>query len=250
MRRAWKAIVRQFKTLELLPEYFLSVKAEAWDLAWGPGLIAIVFCLWWYQRTTPMPSLNIALFLGAALVLAGYYLWRADHILLVPKITLRFEDRTPFVQMTAVKDPEVTMRKYFRVFPDCSTAVESQGYLLAVFREVKGHWQPTLFDEPVSLTWADGRTGPIKIEPEIGPYLNVFYVETYEKQIVPCLAQPTLRTSAVFLERLEQPRATFRFDIKVTNGNRISLRVTMDERLSYWDRPLIEVLPDDGKSSN
>lgn len=120
---------------------------------------------------------------------------------------------------------------------------------MAVFREVDGTWQTTLFDEPLPLTWADGRTGPINIESGIGPYLKVFYVENYEKQIVPCIVRPTLRTGAVFSERLEEPRTTFRFDIKVTNGNRISLKVKMDERSSYWDRPFIEVLPDDGEAN-
>src|SRR5882762_7998254 len=103
MRRIWKAIVQQFKTLELLKDYFLSVKAQAWNLAWGPGLIAISFCLWWAQRPTPMPNLNVALFLGGALVLAGYYLWRADHVRLIPKIQL-----TEFVlKPTTTDQPDI-----------------------------------------------------------------------------------------------------------------------------------------------
>jgi hypothetical protein len=247
MRRIWDAIVRQFQTLDLLTEYFLSVKAEAWNLAWGPGLIAIAFCLWWFQRTTPMPSVDIALFLGGSLVLAGYYLWRADHLHLIQKITLRFENREPFTQMTPIVSPDLILRKYFRFFPECSSPVANcAAYLLAVFREIDGQWKPTPFNEAVLLKWADGRVGQITVEPGIGPYLELFYVDSFEKEIVPCTAHPMLRTSTMFRERAEE-RVTFRFDVKVTNGAPISLKVKMDERPSYWDRPLIELLANDEK---
>jgi hypothetical protein len=231
----------------LFPEYLKAIIGH-WNEIFFLSIPTLPFVAWWYLGDPPI-WIRVAVFLWV-LVIAGYYAWRRDHLILMPKITLRFENRTPFVQMTSVANPEVTLRQYFRLFPDCLSPVESEGYLLRVFRQVDGRWEPTPFNEAVPLTWADGRSGPIKVEPEIGPYLNVFYVETFEKQIVPCLAQPTLRTSIVFRERLKEPRATFRFDIKVTNGTRISLKVKMDERSSHWDRPLVELLPDENNDSN
>lgn len=180
----WEFAKQRFRTLELFPDYLKSIIAH-WNEIFFLSIPALPFVLWWYLGEPPM-WIRVVVFVWV-LVIAGYYAWRADHLIVMPKITLRFEHRAPFVQMTAMKDPEVTMRQYFRVLPQCSTAVESQGYLLAVFREIKGKWHPTMFDEPVPLTWADGRTGPIKVEPEIGPYLNVFYVETYRKADSPLL---------------------------------------------------------------
>jgi hypothetical protein len=249
MSRLWRAVVRQFKTFDLLPEYFFSVKAEAWNLAWGPGFIAVIFCLWWFERATPMPTLNVALFLGAALVLAGYYLWRADHLRLVPKITLRFANEPPFVQTTPAATPgsEIILSRYWRVFPDCSAPVENcTGYLLKVFKEVDGRWEPTAFDEAVPLMWANRNfAGPTTIEPKIGPYLDVFYVDSLNKEIIPCTAIRLHRAALVFREY-----ATFRLDVHVTNSAPISLKVRMDARSAHWDRPLVELLPFDENNSN
>jgi hypothetical protein len=193
--------------------------------------------------------IRVAVFLWV-LVIAGYYAWRADHLILMPKITLRFENRMPFKQPSPMEGI-VGVKMFFRVFPDCSSPVPNcTGHLLAVYREIDGHWKPTLFNEAVLLTWADGRVGPITIEPRIGPYLNVFCTDSDEKEIMPCLAHPMLRTSAMFRKRSEEKHMTFRFDIQVTNGAPISLKVRMDDRPPYWDRPLIEVLPYDENSSN
>jgi hypothetical protein len=98
------------------------------------------------------------------------------------------------------------------------------------------------------LTWANGSAGPITVEPGIGPYLNIFCGDSVEKEIIPCVATPTLRTSATFREDVE--RATFRFDIKITNGAPISLKVKMDEVASHWDRPSVELLSKDENNSN
>jgi hypothetical protein len=237
--RVWKWLVDWVKALDLLPAYFRAASENFLNVIFGPGVLAILYCVW---ALIAMPPLAVTLmFLVGAILVASYYLWRADHLQLVPKVTLRFENRVPFKQPAPMEDA-IGVKMYFRVFPDSLIPVPGcAGYLLAVYREIDGNWRPTLFDEPVALIWADGRSGPITVEPEIGPYLNIFYVDSTKKESVPCLTSPTLRTSAVFREQGE--RGTFRFDIKITNGERITLKVKMDERTSYWDRPLVELLP-------
>jgi len=247
MRNLGRWLTAQFKTLDLLPEYFQSAKQEWWRILWGESLVAIAFVLW--VLLAPMPIWAIICFLLAAFAMASYYIWRADHIRLIPTIRLRFEYREPFVQMTPATSPgrDIVLARYWRVFPDCSTRIENcTGYLLGVFKEVNGHWEPTAFDEAVPLIWANRNyAGPLTIEPNIGPYLDVFYTDSVNKEIIPCTGIKMHRASLVFKER-----ATFRLDIQITNSAPISLKVRMDDRPSYWDRPLVDLLPYEKSNSN
>jgi hypothetical protein len=175
--RAW--LLERAGFYRELPDYVRGLKKTAiQEILYGESVIAIAFAVYTYVYSISMAEVLIAL--AASFVLAGYHIWRADHLLLIPKITLRFENRDPFVQIDQGDSPEVMLKKYFRLFPECSTAVaDCQGYLLAVFKEVKGRWEPTAFNEAVPLTWADDRTGAITIEPGIGPYLRIFYVDHF-----------------------------------------------------------------------
>jgi hypothetical protein len=72
---------------KLLWEYWLAVKEEAWATAWGAGLtgtpIAII-------TLYLVPSWKALGWIAAwCLFVAGYYVWRADHIRLQQKLEVR-----------------------------------------------------------------------------------------------------------------------------------------------------------------
>jgi len=170
-RQALEWFERHAKTFDLFPEYTKAVY-HRWNDYFFEALLLAPIVLWWMLGSPPMWLVAWAFVI--ALVVAGYYTWRADHLQLIPKVTLHFEHRDPFKQTTPLENV-VGVKVYFRVFPKCSTPVPNcTGYLLKIFRERDGRWISTPFNEAVLLTWADGRTGPITVEPGIGPLLECF----------------------------------------------------------------------------
>src|SRR4051812_21811022 len=80
-------VKRRFHTFDLLSDYFLSVKQTAWDLLWGASIPSVAYCAWWFVETPPA-RITFAYFL-CLFFISGYYLWRADHIRLTPRIGVR-----------------------------------------------------------------------------------------------------------------------------------------------------------------
>jgi hypothetical protein len=70
--------------------------------------------------------------------------------------------------------------------------------------------------------WANrgGFAGPLEVQPRVGPFVDVLYVEDGNDQIVPCVAALPLRAEGAF-HRL----GTYRLDVQVTNSDPIALRV-------------------------
>ena len=86
--RLW--VGRRFSTFDLLFDYGKAVQASFLDVLWGVGVGAtvpyIVFGLYSLFKT-PTPLVNWLAIVGA-LFLAGYYLWRADHLRLTPQLEI------------------------------------------------------------------------------------------------------------------------------------------------------------------
>jgi hypothetical protein len=242
--------VARIRTFDLLPDYLRTV-LKLWNDVFWASLPTFPFVLWWMFDSPPM-WIVVGIFIWVFIV-AGYYAWREDHLRLVPKITLMFENREPFVQTTPTQlggfiGPRPASgpdRVYIRVFPQCSTRVRAcEPYLLAIYREEDGIWTPTPMNEPCLLTWANRpQTRQLDVEPGIGPYVDVCYIEQGNDQINPCIpnAVRPLRTQNAF-----QRLATYRFDVQVTNGDPISLRVRPGKQ---WNRPEVEIVIS-GNSSN
>jgi hypothetical protein len=247
---AWATV--RAATLDLLSTYFAEIRKRWVDIFWGASLPFLALVLWWCLGQPPM-WLTITVIAWGFLI-AGYYAWREDHLRLIPTIRLTFENREPFVQTTPTQirghplappgsGPD---RVYIRVFPQCSTRVrDCTPYLLAIYREENGAWVPTPMNEPCLLTWAN--RPPVErldIEPGIGPYVDVCYIEQGSDQINPCMLVRPARTLNAF-HRL----STYRFDVKVTNGDPIHLCVRGMRAGQRWDRPEVEIV-DPANSSN
>ena len=84
---------RRFKELDLLEQYF-PLLFTRWQAAlWGGSVLAVAFGWRFITSDWPYPVKLTACIV--ALFFAGYYVWRADHVRLIPKLRIvgtRFQD--------------------------------------------------------------------------------------------------------------------------------------------------------------
>jgi hypothetical protein len=69
---------------KLLWEYWLAVKEHAWETFWGAGVVGIAFTIYTIYYAPARTYIPWAVVW--AILVAGYYVWRADHVRLQQKI--------------------------------------------------------------------------------------------------------------------------------------------------------------------
>ncbi len=84
MWRFFKWLNKRFGTFDLLPEYFTAAGQQIQNVLWGALLPFLVWGIWFIVGTPPVWINWTAVLL--ALFIAGYYVWRADHIRLEKKL--------------------------------------------------------------------------------------------------------------------------------------------------------------------
>jgi hypothetical protein len=202
---------------KLLWDYWLAFKSTAWELFYGATLIGIPFAV--YTLLYAPSKVLLLSYLLLVVFVAGYYLWRADHIRLMPKL----EARDFKVVRTPTTDANET-RVYVQVLPKCLTEApvsKCKGRLLRVYKcedETK-QWELTAMDEPVDLEWSIHGFNELTIQRGSEPRLNVCFIalSMYRKrlrQIVPTISPNLLRWVDVF-----DCDGIFKFDIKITAEN-------------------------------
>lgn len=82
MRRLLRSINKRLGTFDLLPEYFTAAASQMQNILWGALLPFVAWGIWFVVGNPP--TWVNATALGVALFLAGYYVWRADHLRLQP----------------------------------------------------------------------------------------------------------------------------------------------------------------------
>src|SRR5208282_540459 len=85
-RQAKEWIERHAKTFDLFPEYAKAVY-HRWNDYFFETLLLAPIVLWWMLGSPPVWLVAWAFVI--ALVVAGYYTWRADHLRLTPLLALR-----------------------------------------------------------------------------------------------------------------------------------------------------------------
>lgn len=183
----------------------------------------------------------IVLWLVLVMFVAGYQIWRADHIRLIPKLELS-DCR---VISTPTNDPE-EQRVYGQILVKCSSDAplnNCRGQILRVMRWSGNEWIPTVVDESLDLLWSTIDRPSRTIEPGADQQLCLFFVSNLHQWISPWVETIQLRMREMFQQA--NPADIFRFDIQVTAAEcppkRKSIRIQMGQQ---WNAPLVE--PIDG----
>jgi hypothetical protein len=233
---------RWFKTFDLLPGYFKAVYVQWHEVLWGATVPAVIFFLWWSIGLPPTKA--VVGWFVCALFLAGYYLWRADHVRLMPKFAVRGVKYQPTPTMNPKTGQHTGTSVYVQLLLKCLTEASVEdcaGHLKAIHRwsEEKQKWEETDLNESVRLGWSHGdeRHSPITLEPDIERRLNVFFVHSSQNLIVPIVYPLPLRWESVF-----NVDDTFRFDITVRGKDCGPVNLFMHVKCGdTWDKPLTEL---------
>jgi hypothetical protein len=202
---------------KLLWDYWLAFKVTVWEMLWGATAIGIPFAIYAYFRG---PSK--VLFLSCLVLVvftSGYYLWRADHVRLIPKFEVK-----DFVVVQTPTSLQSEQRVYVQIRPRCLTDTpisNCEGRLLRVLKRANAteEWSPTAMDEPINMEWSIHGCRPVTMYPGAEPRINVCYValstqRTRLRQIVPTVCVSLFRCESVF-----DSDGEFRFDIRITAEN-------------------------------
>ncbi len=224
----------RFYTYDLVGDYFIAVKSTGWDLLWGASIPSIAYCLWWFKSVPPWWVTMI--FLLALVFVSGYYLWRADHVRLMPQ----FAVKSAVIQPTETESPEV-MNMFIQIIPECLTEApvyECRGRLLRVCRRFtdNSEWAITPMDAPLFLGWDYYGHGPFTLEPGINQRLNVCWWRSDQKFIIPSVEPLPSKFRVVF-----SSGDTYKFDIRITakDCSPVDISVTVNLGLRKWDDPIV-----------
>ena len=169
-------------------DYLAAVKEHAWEVMWGAGVIGTVFTI---ATLVWSPSWRAFGYIIALVVfVAGYQLWRAYHVRLVPKL----EIGDVHVEWSGTGVPG-KKRIFVQVLVKCATegpVANCTGQILKVTKLVKssnGHndeWEPTKIRETNDLLWSFKDKPIITVEDGAQRRLNVFLVENNSREFVTC----------------------------------------------------------------
>lgn len=188
--RIGHAIKNKLGTLRELPDYFAAVRIEWVNVAWGVGVPAVAFILLWSLDVIESPK-TIAYFFVWALFMAGYYLWRANYVRLLPKFEIRRYRIQPSPNRPTGRSVWVQLEL------ECMTDAiieECQGWLLDIrhrYPENSGigddEWEETAINEPLALGWSISDSyDPVTLYPGVPKRLNVFsFYSELPSQTVP-----------------------------------------------------------------
>lgn len=232
--------MRKFRDFDLLPEYFRAIAGQFQRILWGPALIAVVFVI--ASLLGALPKWIAIIYLVAVMFVAGYYVWRADHLRLMPKVaaTRIHIQPTPCILGRGV---------YVQIEPECLTESpleECQGYLIRVLHKWpvgsgigNGEWEPTEVNEPQPLGWSLGNPAPRTLIPGIPQRLNVFWIYSEEPRFIqPCVEPMPLRSHDVLTQQ-----GSFRFEVKIRAKNCPAVDVAIEvERGDPWDKPKVTLI--------
>jgi predicted membrane metal-binding protein len=84
MRRIRTWLRARLETFALLPEYGKATAKQWMNILFGETVLGVIFLIWWALANPKNPPL-ILIFV-AAVIIAGYFVWRADHIRLISEV--------------------------------------------------------------------------------------------------------------------------------------------------------------------
>jgi hypothetical protein len=229
---AWVAMHRwlkeRYRSLDLLGEYFLAVKHTGWDFLWGASVPAIVFCVWCFFEIPPWRVTSLCLM--GLIFISGYYLWRADHVRLLPRFAA-----VDFVRNDA-RTVDGHYSSYFQVLPKCLTAAsieECVGFLTSIeMQDAKsGEWR-IVEDEVLPLEWSFGGDAAAHLPGTLYSggaerRLNVFFINSVERRIRPCVYPVPVRVLEMFDTLLLINTRAIKFNLLIKGKDCADVRLAM-----------------------
>jgi hypothetical protein len=260
--RVW--IVRRFKTLDYISDYLKAAIGHFGDVFWGVAVgagigsllgvtLPFLILALYSQFQTPPRFVNWLAIL-CAVILAGYYVWRADHVRLMPKFEINkfCTQHTPTMDRNTGEPTGASM--WVQLVPRCLTeaeVVDCQGHLKQVRKWSNGSgWEETEMNETLELFWSHGGDvpTPITLHPGIERRLNVFFIHTSNGLITPVVHPTPLRAIGVFSPQGKGPQV-FRFDIKVTAKDCPDVDLSLQVQLTNDPfNPLIEIVKEQNEN--
>lgn len=234
---------RLFSKYDLLGEYFATLRTTWIDVAFGAGIPALIFLIFW-SLGTDIPRWAIVLFFFWAFFTAGYHNWRVDYVRLIPKLELGGIRviKTPTTQIIGPVTRPGPDRVLAQILVKALTEVpieNCRGQLLRVWKwsdKAKG-WKKTDVDEPQDLLWSivDNPVRTIEVDRQ----LNLFHIDDLPQlAIVPEVQSLPNRMAAVFTG--SEASAVFKFDISVTGKDSPRVETSFTVQMgTNWDAPNI-----------
>ena len=216
----------------LIRDYWKAVREHAWETFWGAGVPGIAFTIYtlWHAPARPYIPWAVAW----AMLVAGYFIWRADHVRLIPKLIIG----DIHMIYTSMGIP-IHKARFVQFWVSCATegALENcRGKLLRISRWNDGQWEPTHIDEPLDLLWSYVDEPTIKLE--VPTCLNVFAVENTSRHIV--IWTPARITLGRTLSDC------LKFDVWIKADHcleaYVSLKVTFGDQWDHWDDLTAEII--------
>jgi hypothetical protein len=143
MRRIFNWFNKRFGAFDLLPQYFTAAGQQIQNVLWGALMPFLVWGIWFIVSTPPVWINWTAVLL--ALFIAGYYVWRADHVRLQQTIGITRVIPQRWVDNDDPATPLEVIAYYFEVVStsEASTVEWALVELAEVFPEVLSpSWLP------------------------------------------------------------------------------------------------------------
>jgi hypothetical protein len=246
--------VKKFWREHLLFQYFTLVFTRWQAALWGGSVLAVAFG--WHFVTADWPYPVKVTACVTALFFAGYYVWRVDHVRLIPRLGIvgtRLQDTPVTKQIVAaggiVEEKILDHRTFVQVLPKCLTdapVYECLAHLQKVQRFSDGRWEDTDLDINLVLN-SEKEQYPGSEHP-----INIFFVQHGTSRIRPNLwnaDMPDAKFASIF-KLNEQGSTKFRFYIQVSYSDRIDghfvstakpVRVYIDATFALDPIPEIEL---------
>jgi hypothetical protein len=210
-----------------LPGYLREVKHGGIELFYGESFLFFGFGIYCYVYAVSFVS--VLTFFGGARVLAGYHIWRANYLRLLPKLKCSHELFIVEVEKK-LQANGIFWATYLQILPQCLTDApveECQGRLLRVQVRKGDQWEPNRVDEPLDLTWSTHNSTPRTLHRGIPRRLNILWT-SYQTGLVPAVDDP-------IDSRWQFPRTTetFRFDVALSAKDCPLINISIRASVSY-----------------
>jgi hypothetical protein len=187
MHRLWQFLRAHYRAYGLLLDYIRSIKDAGWDVIWAPVLPSVLYWLLWFRPNSPSWWITL-LYAVWVVVVAGYFVWRLDHVRLMPRLGVG--DVIMTYAGTGVPEKK---RRFVQVLIKCETESpikNCRGQLLRVSKWIRGSsgdggkWEKTRIDETLDLLWSFVDEPIVTLEHGAARRLNVFFVENTSRNMV------------------------------------------------------------------